>query len=72
LIVYHLLISIVEHILWQNVDQKQVEIALKKTTDIGSGLSQVNMDILGYLLREIGYRSQGRYRGRTFGTEEGT
>ena len=59
LIVYHLLNSIVEHILWQNVDQKQVEIALKKTTDIGSGLSQVNMDILGYLLREIGYRSQG-------------
>ncbi|KAL5249162.1 hypothetical protein ACHWQZ_G018118 [Mnemiopsis leidyi] len=50
--------SIVEHILWQNVDQRQVEMALAKTTAAGAGLDQVKIDILGYLLREIGYRSQ--------------
>ena len=53
--------SIVEHILWQNVDQRQVEMALTKTTAVGSGLDRVKIDILGYLLREIGYRSQGEY-----------
>ena len=50
-----------EHILWQNVDQRQVEMALTKTTAVGSGLDRVKIDILGYLLREIGYRSQGKY-----------